>query len=74
MSTLLDCVSSQIQRAINEANIEHVLPQIQATLWPGQGQVFVKGGSSRLRDRNTDLKKLLTASSEVAREMSFLET
>ena len=32
-------VSSQIRRAINEAINEQVLPQIQATLRSGQGQV-----------------------------------
>ena len=32
-------VSSQIQRAINEAIRDQVLPQIQATLSSGQGQM-----------------------------------
>ena len=32
-------MSSQIQRAITDANNEYVSLQIQATLWSGQGQV-----------------------------------
>ena len=36
---LLRSVSSQIQRAISEANNAQVLPQIQASLKSGQGQM-----------------------------------
>ena len=39
MNDLMGSVSSQIQRAKSEANNEQVLPQIQATLRSGQGQV-----------------------------------
>ena len=39
MNDLMSSVSTQIQRAINEAMNEQVLPQIQATLRFGPGQV-----------------------------------
>ena len=39
VNDLMISVSSQTQRAINEAINEHVLPQIQATLRSGPGQV-----------------------------------
>ena len=39
----MSIVSSQIQRAITEAFNEQVLPQIQATLWSGQGPVPDRG-------------------------------
>ena len=35
----MSSVSSQVQRAINVAINEHVLPQIQANLKSGQGQI-----------------------------------
>ena len=39
MNGLICSVSTQIQRPKNEARSEQVLPQIQATLRTGQGQV-----------------------------------
>ena len=39
----MNSVSSQIQRAISEAINDQVLPQIQATLESGQGQMSNKG-------------------------------
>ena len=35
----MSTVNSQIQRAINEAISDQILPQIQATLKSGQGQM-----------------------------------
>ena len=35
----MNTISSRIQRAINEANNDEILPQIQATLRSGQGQM-----------------------------------
>ena len=43
MNGLLSSVSSQIQRAIMEAMNGQVLPQIQATLVSGQGQMPDRG-------------------------------
>ena len=74
MNDLMSSGSSQIQRAISEAINEQVLPLIQATLRSGQGLVPRSGREVRAEDRNVDLKKPKTASLEVAREMSFLET
>ena len=39
MNDFMSAVSSQIQRAINEANSDQILPQIQATLKSGQGHM-----------------------------------
>ena len=39
MSDIMSTVSSQIQRAINEAISVQLLPQIQATLKSGQGHI-----------------------------------
>ena len=39
MGDLMSTVSCQIQRAINEAINDQILPQIQATLRSGQGQI-----------------------------------
>ena len=50
-------VSTQIERAINEAINEKVLPQIQVTLRSGPGQVLNRRWKSRLEDRNVDPKK-----------------
>ena len=39
MSHFMSTVSSQTQRAINDAISDQIMPQIQATLKPGQGHV-----------------------------------
>ena len=39
MGDFMSSVSSQIQRAINEAISNRIMPQIQATLRPGQGRM-----------------------------------
>ena len=39
MGNILSSVTSQIQRAINEAISDQILPEIQATLWSGQGRM-----------------------------------
>ena len=39
MGDFMSSVSSQIQRVINEATNDQILPQIQATLKTGQGQI-----------------------------------
>ena len=57
MNDLMRSVSSQIQRAISEAINGQVLPQIQATLTSGQGQVPSRGGEVPTEGRNVDLKK-----------------
>ena len=54
MNYLMCSVSSQIQRAINDAISEQVLPHIQATLRPDQDEFLIGGGTSRLEDRNAD--------------------
>ena len=43
MNILMNSVSSQFRRAINDAMNEQVLPQIQATLRSGQRQVPSRG-------------------------------
>ena len=54
MNDLMCSVSSQIQRAINDAISEQVLPQIQATLRLEQDEFLIGGGKSWLEDRNAD--------------------
>ena len=45
-------------------------PRFKQLLVPGKDKYLGNDGTSRLRDRNLDLKKLLTASAAVALEMS----
>ena len=73
MDVLMISVSIQIQRALSEAINEQVLPQIQARLGPISDKSHKSDGTSRPRDRNTDLKKRLIARSKVAQEMRFTE-
>ena len=53
----MSTVSCQIQRAINEAISDQILPPIEASLKFGQGICLKEDGKTRLEDRNTDLKK-----------------
>ena len=45
MGDFTSTVSSQIQRAINEAISDQVLPKVQAALMSAQGQLSEKRGS-----------------------------
>ena len=57
MSDFMSIVSFKIQRAINEAISDQILPQIQATLDLDKDTCLKQDGKIRLEDRNTDLKK-----------------
>ena len=57
MNDFMCNVSSQIQRAINEAISELVLPQIQATLISGPRLVPDRRWEALLENRNVDLKR-----------------
>ena len=57
MIDLMCSVSSQIQRAINEAISKQILPQMQGSLRSGPGRVPDRRWEVRLEDRNVDLKK-----------------
>ena len=57
MGDFMSSVSSQIQRPINEAISDPILPQIQATLRSGQGPMPEEDWKYRLEDRVADLKK-----------------
>ena len=49
---MMNSVSVQIQRAINDAISSQVLPQIQNALMAGSGHTtFKEDGTFRLRDR-----------------------
>ena len=52
MDDMINNVSAQIQRAINNAISSPVLTQIQNALQAGPGPLTQKDGTSRLRDRN----------------------
>ena len=54
MNDLMNKISLQIQRAVSEAINEQVLPQIQASLISGFGQIHQKGWNVRPRDWNID--------------------
>ena len=56
MSDFMCTVSSQIQRAINEAISDQILPQILRS--PDKDIYQKEDGKTRLEDRNTDPKKL----------------
>ena len=73
MNDLMNCVSSQIQRAISEAMNEQALAQIQSTLRYEQGQQPGEGWNVPVRDWNMDPKKPLTTSVGVVLEMYFPE-
>ena len=62
MNELMNSVCLQIQRAINEAINDPVLPHLQATLTSVNGQYDnsqMEDGTSRVRDRNVNRKILL---------------
>ena len=50
MSDFLSSLSSQIQRAINEAIKDQILPEIQASIWePDRAKCPKKGGEAPVR-------------------------
>ena len=55
----MSSVTSQIQRAMNEAMKEQVLPQLQASLKIVNEQQSHSGWNLRVRDRNIGPKILL---------------
>ena len=57
MGDFKSSVRSQIQRAMQEAINEEILPQIQATTRSEQRQCLREGERFRLEDWDTDLKK-----------------
>ena len=61
----MSTISSQIQKAINEAISDQILLQLQATLKSGQGRI-----PEREWARNTDMKKPWTVCSGATPEMS----
>ena len=67
MNGLINSVTLQIQRAISEAINEQVLPQNQASLMSGSGQMPPKGWNfpTERPEWNLDQKELSTARSEV---------
>ena len=72
MSDFLSTVSSQIQKAINEAISDQLLPQIQATLKADKDKCPTGSGKTRLEDRNTDdLKKPWTVGLGATPDMSL---
>ena len=70
MDEIMNNVSAQIQRVINDAISSQVLPQIQNALKVGSGPLFRKDGTSQLSDRNDNPKTILVRRLRVVLEVS----
>ena len=68
---MMNSVSVQIQRAINDAISNQILPQIQNSFKAGSGQTTQKGWNVPLRDRNMMPKIAEMTESGVTRTVSM---